>query len=105
MAAVGTPDYSIFQVEILSEDLRQHYKGSHILEVWSKDGERILHKVLQQEIKQWKVYDNVFIFKGDPDSPLIHIVFLKEKMMTAIKHPFAGVEVDMIFYDSLLIVA
>ncbi len=50
MVAAGTPDYSIFQVEILSEDLRQHYKGTHILEVWGKDGERILHKVLQSEI-------------------------------------------------------
>ena len=50
MAAAGTQDYSIFQVEILSEDLRQHYKGTHILEVWGKDGERILHKVLQSEI-------------------------------------------------------
>jgi hypothetical protein len=46
MPAAGTPDYSIFQVEILSEDLRQHYKGTHILEVWGKDGERILHRVL-----------------------------------------------------------
>lgn len=105
MPAVGTPDFSIFQVEILSEDLKQHYKGSHLLEVWSKDGERILHKVLQSEISQWKVNDNVLIFKADRHSPVIHIVFLKERTITAINHPFGDDEVDMIFFDSLLIVA
>ena len=47
MPAVGTPDFSIFQIEILSDNLKQHYKGTHILEVWGKDGERILHKVMQ----------------------------------------------------------
>lgn len=91
-------------MEILIEGLRQHYKGSHILEVWGKDGERILHKVLQSEVARWKVYDNVLIFKTAHNSPLIHIVFLKERTITAIKHPYGEEEVDMIYFDSLLIV-
>jgi hypothetical protein len=84
MQAAATPDYSIFQVEILSEELRNHYKGAYLLEVWSKDGDRILHKVLQSEVSKWKVYDNVLIFKTAFDSPLIHVCFLKEKTITAV---------------------
>ena len=47
----------------------------------------------------------MLIYKGDRHSQVINIVFLKEGKMTAIKHPFGDEEVDMIFFDSLLIVA
>lgn len=48
----GTTDYSVFQVEILDEKLRHFYKGHFLLEVWSKQGERIFQKVLQEEIPE-----------------------------------------------------
>jgi hypothetical protein len=75
------------------------------LEVWTKDGERILHMVLQDEISRWRVNDNVLIFKSSRNSPLIYIAFLKERTITAIKHPYSEEEVDMVYFDNLLLVA
>jgi hypothetical protein len=61
--------------------------------------------VLQDEISRWKVNDNVLIFKASRNSPLIYIAFLKERTITAIKHPYGEEEVDMIYFDNLLLVA
>jgi hypothetical protein len=104
MPSVASQDFSIFQIEILSDELRQHYKGTHILEVWTKDGERILHMVLQDEIPRWRVFDNVLVFKTAKNSPIIYVAFLKERKITAIKHPYEHEEVDMIYFDQCLIV-
>jgi hypothetical protein len=48
----------------------------------------------------------VLIFKSSRNSPLIYIAFLKERTITAIKHPYSGEEeVDMVYFDNLLLVA
>lgn len=85
---VGTSDFSIFQIEITDEELRQSYQGRFILEVWSKQGERIFQKVLKDECTQWKLYKDVFVFKNSVESPLIHVIWLNERKMIAIKHPY-----------------
>jgi hypothetical protein len=86
--AAKTEDFSIFQVEILDPRLKQFYKGEYLLEVWTHQGERIFQTVLQSEISHWYVYDNVLIFRGSADSKLIYVIFLKERKMTSVYHPF-----------------
>ncbi len=83
-----TTEFSIFQVEIVNEELQRYYQGRFILEIWNKSGERIFQKVLKDEITQWKLYNNTFLYKGAPESPLIYIIWLKERKMIAIKHPY-----------------
>lgn len=36
----------------------------------------------------WRLYNNVLIFKTGSESPLIYIIWLHEKKMAAIKHPY-----------------
>lgn len=36
----------------------------------------------------WRLYNNVLIFKTGHESPLIYIIWLHEKKMAAIKHPY-----------------
>ena len=85
---VNTTDYSIFQIEILNDDLQRFYQGRFILEVWTRSGDRIFQKILKEEVTQWKVYNNTFIFKGANDSPLIYVLWLQDRKMIAIKHPY-----------------
>lgn len=48
----------------------------------------MLQKILKDELAQWKLYNNTFLYKGANDSPLIYIIWLKQKKMIAIKHPY-----------------
>jgi hypothetical protein len=84
--------------------------------VWNKQGERIFQKVLKEECTQWKLYKDVFVFKNSVESPLIHVIWLQEKKMIAIKHPYDDnrgtpllsnirIETDLIYFDGYLIVA
>ena len=86
--AARTEDFSIFQVEILDDRLKEFYKGDHLLEVWTHQGERIFQTVLQGEISHWYVNDNVLIYRGSAESKLIYVIFLKQRKMTAVHHPF-----------------
>ncbi len=74
----------------MDEKLRAFYKGQYILEVWSKSGERIFQKVLQNEIQdsQWELYSNVLIFKSSCEPHLIYALFLNERKMTSVRHPY-----------------
>lgn len=59
--------------------------------MWTKGGERIFQKVLQEELQEqhWELHHNVFVFKaGSAESSLIYLIFLNERKMTAIKHPY-----------------
>lgn len=95
---MSSGDYSVFQLEILDEQLRQHYKGTHILEVWHKSGERLFQKVLPEELTQWKLNRNVLAFKTASEAHLIFVLFLEERKMTAVRHPFQ----DLTGRDSLV---
>ena len=107
-ASSGTTDYSVFQVEILDEKLRHFYKGHFLLEVWSKQGERIFQKVLQEEIpeSQWELHNNVLVFKASSEAQHIYVMFLAERKMASVNHPYEDhQEVDLQYFDSYLIVA
>jgi hypothetical protein len=88
-----------------------------VLEVWTRQGERIFQKVLKSEITHWRVHDNVLIFRSSANSKLIYVLFLKERKMTSVKNTFeefackyshigiiytAG---DMIYYKGCLIIS
>jgi len=68
----------------MDEKLRAFYKGQFLLEVWSKTGERIFQKVLQEEIKesQWELTENTLVFKSNCDAQFIYVIFLNERKMT-----------------------
>lgn len=72
----------------MDEELQRHYGGKFILEVWHKSGEKILSKVLKTECTKWKLYDNVLVFKQANDASFIYILWLKERKMVALKHPY-----------------
>lgn len=100
----GSPGYSVFQVEVLDEKLKKHYGGTHILEVWTKQGERIFQKVMSEEITNWRLFENTLVFRGCGDSKMIYVAFLDERKMTAVQHPFENFnEADLIYFDSFLI--
>jgi hypothetical protein len=67
------------------------------LEIWNKNGEKIFQKVLQEELTSWKLYNNVFVFKAAAVSPLIYVLWLHEKKMAAIKHPYDDQKGNNIF--------
>ena len=85
---VNTHDYLIFQVEILDVDLQRYYQGQFIMEVWTKAGDRIFQRVLKEECRHWKLCNNVFTFKTSATSPLLHVMWLHERKMISVKHPF-----------------
>lgn len=89
-SATGTVDYSVFQVEIIDERLQAFYKGKFLLEVWTCGGERLFQKVLQDEIKesQWELNNNTLVFKSSCDAELIYVMFLNERKMTSVRHPY-----------------
>ena len=72
----------------MNEELQRFYQGRFILEVWNNQGERIFQKVLKDEVTQWKLHNNTFIFKGSYESPIIYVIYLNEKKMTAVRHPY-----------------
>lgn len=99
---MGTTDYSIFQVEIMDEKLQQFYRGTHLLEVWSRTGERLFQKVLQEEIpdSQWELFQNVLVFKTSSEAHLIYVMFLNERRMTTVYHPYEDFkEVDIRYFE------
>ena len=61
-----------------------------MLEIWSKQGERLFQKVLHEEIpeSQWELYNNVLVFKSTSEAQFINIIFLNEKKMTTVFHPY-----------------
>jgi hypothetical protein len=85
---VGTSDYSVFQLEVLDEQLRTHYKGGYLLEVWHSSGERLFQKVLQEELTQWRLFKNTLVFKSNSEASMIFVLFLNERKMTAVRHPY-----------------
>lgn len=70
--------------------MQAFYKGRFLLEVWTKSGERLFQKVLQHEIKesQWELNANTLVFKSDCDAENIYVMFLKERKMAALRHPY-----------------
>lgn len=48
---VNSQDYIIFQIELLDIEVQNFYKGSYILEIWTKSGDRIFSRVLKEECK------------------------------------------------------
>ena len=78
LESVQSTDFSIFQVEIMDAELQSFYKGTHILEIWNKKGERLYQRVLSQEIKLWKLLKNVLVFKDPSENDKIFVVFLDE---------------------------
>ncbi len=71
-----TPNYSVFQIEILDDNLKSYYGGSFIVEIWHKQ-ERIFQKVMPEEVTNWKLFDNTLIFRGSGDSKMIYVAFLE----------------------------
>lgn len=82
----------------------RHYGGTHILEVWTKQGERIFQMVMLEEITNWRLFDNTLVFRGSGDSKMIYVAFLEQRKMTAIQHPFETFhEADLVYFDQFLI--
>jgi hypothetical protein len=75
-------------MEIIDERLKAFYQGDHLLEVWTKQGERIFQRVMVGEITHWRVHDGVLIFRASAGSRLIYVLFLRERKMAAVQHPF-----------------
>ena len=112
-----TEDFSIFQVEILDQRLKDLYKGDHVLEIWTRQGERIFQQVMQSEITKWRVHDGVFIYRCSADSKLIYVIFLKEKKMASVnisidnfvsKYNFISmvcVDGDLIYHNGCIIIS
>jgi hypothetical protein len=93
-------------VEILDENLIRYYQGQFILEAYNKQGERIFQRILRDHCTKWRLWNNVLVFKTNPEAPLIHIVWLHERKMTSYKHPFESTrEVDFVYHAHNLIVA
>jgi hypothetical protein len=74
----------------MDEKLQAFYKGRFLLEVWTKAGERLFQKVLQHEIRenQWELNANTLVFKSDCDPEHIYVMFLKERKMASLRHPY-----------------
>jgi len=83
-----TQDYIAYQLQLENEDLKRYYQGHFILEVWSRAGERIFQKVLREECKRWSLCNNVFAFKQSSEASTIQIIWLNERKMASIKHPY-----------------
>ena len=75
-------------MEVVDTELQKFYQGKYILEIWTRQGEKIFSKVLKEECTQWKVYNNVLVFKMHNDSAQIYVAWLNERKMIAIRHPF-----------------
>mmetsp|Transcript_29530 Transcript_29530/g.28707 ORF Transcript_29530/g.28707 Transcript_29530/m.28707 type:complete len:201 (+) Transcript_29530:47-649(+) len=105
-SSVNSGDYSVFQIELVAEELAKYYQGRFLLEVWNKDGVRVFQRVLKEECTQWKLANNVLVFKPSTASPLIYIMWLNDNKMIAYRHPFENnKEVDLVYFDGYLIVA
>ena len=80
----------MFQIEVLDEKLRAFYKGRFLLEVWTKSGERLFQKVLQNELteNQWELNDNTLVFKSECEPEMIYVMFLNERKMACVRTPY-----------------
>ena len=84
----------------------RYYQGQFILEAYNKAGERIFQRILRDQCVKWRLWNNVLVFKTNPEAPLIHIVWLADKKIASYKHPFEqSREVDFIYHHGCLIVA
>jgi len=91
---------------LLNDELRRYYQGRYLLEVWSKTGERVYQRILHEECTRWTLCNGVFIFKTASTSHLIYMIWLADRKMAAVKHPFDDFnEVSLAYYEGLLVVS
>jgi hypothetical protein len=58
------------QIKIENMELQKKYKGRYLLQVWSKKGELVYSKILQQPLHLWNLIGDHLIFVQSEKEPV-----------------------------------